>query len=103
MEEGLPKKRVLLWVYGDRLRAEFENVVLAEYRCRYDWKEHKVMDVQDPVFYPSSFISAQQRLIPLSEQEWITSVYQPRAPRRKRQSKELSEASWQLILFELVA
>jgi len=38
IEEGLPRKRVLLWVYGDRLRAEFENVVLVEYRCRYDWK-----------------------------------------------------------------
>ena len=26
IEEGLPKKRVLLWVYGDRKRAEIENV-----------------------------------------------------------------------------
>jgi Winged helix-turn helix len=37
LEEGLPHTRVLLWVSGESLRAAFESVVLAEYRCRYDW------------------------------------------------------------------
>jgi hypothetical protein len=27
-EEGLPKTQVLLWVYGDQLRAMFDNVVV---------------------------------------------------------------------------
>jgi hypothetical protein len=40
VEEGLPQTRVLLWVAGEPLRAVFENVVLAESRCRYDWREH---------------------------------------------------------------
>jgi hypothetical protein len=31
---------VLLWVSGEQLRATFENVVLAEYHCRYDWRGH---------------------------------------------------------------
>jgi hypothetical protein len=30
--------KVLLWVYGEQLRAMFDNVVLAEYRCRYNWQ-----------------------------------------------------------------
>jgi hypothetical protein len=42
MEEGLPRTQVLLWVAGEQLRAMFEHVVLAEYRCRYDWRDHKV-------------------------------------------------------------
>jgi hypothetical protein len=100
IEEGLPKKRVLLWVYGDRLRAEFENVVLAEYRCRYDWKEHKVQEIRDPVLYRTPFASPQQPLIPLSEQEWITTIYRPPTVRRRRRH---SNAEWQLVLFELVA
>ena len=38
VEQGLPKTQVLLWVYGEQLRAMFDNVVLAEYRCRYNWQ-----------------------------------------------------------------
>ena len=99
IEEGLPRKRVLLWVYGDRLRAEFENVVVAEYRCRYDWKERKVQDVRDPILHATPFTSPQLALLPLSEQEWIT-VRRPPVLRRRPRQRELN---WQLVLFELVA
>jgi hypothetical protein len=34
MEEGLPRTQVLLWVAGEQVRALFENVIPAEYRCR---------------------------------------------------------------------
>jgi len=34
VEQGLPKTQVLLWVYGEQLRAMLDNVVLAEYHCR---------------------------------------------------------------------
>ena len=34
VEEGLPCTQVLLWVSGEQLRAVFDHVVLAEYRCR---------------------------------------------------------------------
>ena len=100
IEEGLPHKRVLLWVYGDRLRAEFENVVLAEYRCRYDWKESKIKDLHDPVIYQTPFASPQQDLIPLSEQEWIA-VYRPKSKRAPR-AQPVHSSVWQLVLFELV-
>src|SRR5262249_54560574 len=52
VEEGLPKTRVLLWVYGEQLRAMFDNVVIAEYRCHYDWRTHKVHDIREGSFYP---------------------------------------------------
>jgi hypothetical protein len=32
VEEGLPKTQVLLWVYGEQLRAVLDNVVVAEYQ-----------------------------------------------------------------------
>ena len=41
-----PQTRVLLWVTGEQLRAVFEHVVLAEYRCQYDWREHQVREIQ---------------------------------------------------------
>jgi hypothetical protein len=45
IEEGLPHTQVLLWVSGEQLRAVFEHVVLAEYRCHYDWRARKVTDI----------------------------------------------------------
>ena len=45
-----PKTQVLLWVYGEQLRAVLDNVVLAEYHCRYDWRTTK-----SQIFAPGSF------------------------------------------------
>jgi hypothetical protein len=52
VEEGLPRTQVLLWVSGAQLRAVFEHVVLAEYRCHYDWRARKVTDIREGMFYP---------------------------------------------------
>src|SRR4029450_7557566 len=38
--------RFVLWVYGEQLRAVLDYVVLAEYRCRYDWREHHVKEIR---------------------------------------------------------
>ena len=54
VEQGLPKTQVLLWVSGEQLRAMFDNVVLAEYHCRYDWQSGKVKDIQDGIFHTPS-------------------------------------------------
>ena len=69
VERGLPQTRVLLWVYDEQLRAMFDNVVLAEYRCRYDGKTHQVRDIHGGVFYATQFASPQGLLIPLDPQE----------------------------------
>jgi len=98
LEAGLAHTHVLLWVAGESLRAAFENVILAEYRCRYDWRNRKVKDIQDGVFYPTRFASPQGTLIPLTPQESLV-VYRPQAPRR-RVSRPVTTR--QLLLFELV-
>jgi transposase len=98
VEQGVPKTQVLLWVYGEQLRAVLDNVVLAEYCCRYDWRERKVRDIHDGVFYPTRFASSQGTLIPLNPQESLV-VYRPQAPRR---GPSRSFPAQQLWLFELV-
>lgn len=98
VEEGLPKTQVLLWVYGEHLRAVLDHVVLAEYHCRYDWRARKVKDIRDGVFYPTRFASPQGSLIPLNAQESLV-LYRPSS--RIRQGR-LPFPAQQLWLFELV-
>jgi Homeodomain-like domain len=98
VEAGLPKTRVLLWVYGEQLRAVLDHVILAEYRCRYDWREHHVKDIRDGVFYPTRFASPQGTLIPLTPHESLI-VYRPKPTVRLVQRPVPVQQLW---LFELV-
>jgi hypothetical protein len=98
VEEGLPKTTVLLWVYGEQLRAMLDNVVLAEYHCHYDWQDRQVKDVRDGVFYATRFASPQGSLIPLNAQESLV-LYRPKPLMRQAR---LPFPAQQLWLFELV-
>jgi hypothetical protein len=42
VESGVPQTQVLLWVYDEHVRAVLDNVVLAEYHCRYDGRARQV-------------------------------------------------------------
>jgi len=98
IEEGLPKTRVLLWVYGEQLRAVLDNVVLAEYHCRYEWRPQKVTGIRDGVWYATRVASPQTSLLPVNAQETLV-LYRPRAvPQQTR----LPVSAQQLWLFELV-
>jgi transposase/transposase InsO family protein len=98
VEQGLPKTKVLLWVYGEQLRAVFENVVLAEYHCRYDLREHKIKDIRDGVFHRTQFASPQGSLVPLMPQESLI-LYRPKAAMRQVRLPFPAEQLW---LFELI-
>jgi transposase len=98
VEEGLPKTRVLLWVSGEQLRAVLDNVVLAEYHCRYDWRTRKVTDIRDGVLYATRFASPQTSLLPFNAQETLV-LYRPRPLRHQAR---LPVSAQQLWLFELV-
>jgi transposase InsO family protein len=98
VEQGVPQTQVLLWVYGEQLRAVLDNVVLAEYHCRYDWRTRKVTEIRDGVFYPTRFASPQGALLPLTPQESLV-LYRPQT-RRRQAHKAFS--TQQLVLFELV-
>jgi len=75
-----------------------DHVVLAEYRCRYDWRAQQVTAIHDGVFYPTRFASPQSTLIPLTPQESLI-VYRPKPTMRLVQ---LPAPVQQLWLFELV-
>jgi transposase InsO family protein len=98
VEEGLPQAQVLLWVSGEQLRATFENVVLAEYHCRYDWRDRKVTTVGEGIFYPTRFASGLGTLIPLTAQNSLV-IYRAGSP--KPRVRRPSPAP-QLLLFEVV-
>jgi hypothetical protein len=98
VEQGVPHTQVLLWVYGEQLRAVLDNVVLAEYHCRYNWRTRKVTEIRDGVFYPTRFASPQGTLIPLTPRESLI-LYRPTSPRRPAGERV---ARRQLLLFELV-
>jgi transposase InsO family protein len=98
VEEGLPQTQVLLWVSGEQLRAAFDNVVLAEYHCRYDWRDRQVKDVREGVFHSTRFASPQGTLIPLTPQDSLV-VHQARASRRRVPQQSPAQ---QLVLFEVV-
>jgi hypothetical protein len=98
VEEGLPKTQVLLWVYGNALRALFDTVVLAEYHCRYDLRDRKVKDIRDGSFPPTRFASPQGSLLSLNPQESLI-LYRPRPVMHQAR---LPFPAQQLWLFERV-
>ena len=98
VEEGLPPTQVLLWGYGEQLRATFAPVVLAESHCRDDWRARKVRDLRAGVFYPTRFASPQGALFPLTPQDSLV-VYHTRP--RKHRGPRVSLVP-QLLLFDVV-
>ena len=81
IEEGIPHTHVLLWVYGEELRAVLDHVVLAEDHCRYELRRPKVTELRDGIFYPTRFASPQGALLPLTPRESLV-LYRPRPLRR---------------------
>jgi hypothetical protein len=95
-KQGLPTTPVLLWLSGDQLRAVFDNVVVAEYRCQYDWRIRQVKDIRDGVFYPTRYASSQGALIPFNPRESLV-LYRPQSGRRHARQALPTQ---QLALFE---
>jgi transposase InsO family protein len=95
VDQGLPQKQVLLWVYGQELRAVCEHVLLAEYHCHYDLREGKVTDIRVSQFYPSPFASRleQGSLIERNPFESVV-VYRPKSWRRPAALPLQAEQLW---------
>lgn len=96
--EGLPQTQVVLWVYGNALRALFATVVLAEYHGRYDLRERKVKDIRDGSFPPTCFASTQGALLALNPQESLV-LYRPRPAMHQARLPFPAQPLW---LFERV-
>ena len=44
-EPGLSRQRVAIWVYEGELRIEYQETLLARYRCAYDQRQRRLRDV----------------------------------------------------------
>jgi hypothetical protein len=73
-------------------------MVLAKYRCRYDWRDQKVSGVREGVFQPTHFTSPQGRPITLTPQDSVV-VHHARPPKRRAPRPFVTP---QLLLFEVV-
>jgi transposase InsO family protein len=95
VDQGLPQKQVLLWVYGQELRAVCEQVLVAEYHCHYDLREGKVKDIRISQFYPSPFAARQEQgaLIERNPLESVV-VYRPKSLRRQAARPLCAEQLW---------
>ena len=89
-EQGLSRQRVAIWIYEGELRLEYQETLLARYRCAYDQRQRRLRDVSHPMLYPTAFASPQLELLELDETQWIK-VQQRAASHRRRRVRLLVE------------
>src|SRR5215510_13407760 len=95
-EQGLARQRVAIWIYEGELRIEYQETLLARYRCAYDQRQRRLRDVSHPLLYQTPFASPQLELLELDEAQW-RKVQQRAWYRRPRQVLQMAE---QLLLLD---
>jgi hypothetical protein len=98
-EDGLSRQRVAIWIYEGQLPIEYQQTLLARYRCRYDPRHGRIEEVSGPILYSTSFASKQIELIELDDEQWKKVHQRPSRLYRGRIAK-LPE---QLLLLDLGA
>jgi putative transposase len=96
-EDGLSRKRVSIWIYEGELSIEYQQTLLARYRCMYDPKHRQLQDVREPTLYPTPFASPQLELIELDDAQWIKFQRRPARP----YSRRIAMLPHQLSLIDL--
>lgn len=89
-EQGLSRQRVAIWIYEGELRLEYQETLLARYRCAYDQRQRRLRDVSHPTVYPTVFASPQLELLELDETQWLK-VQQRAAQHRMRRVFQTAE------------
>ena len=64
------RQRVSIWIYEGQLHIEYQQALVARYRCIYDRTHGQLHDVNEPFFYPTPFASPQLELIELDDEQW---------------------------------
>jgi transposase InsO family protein len=82
-EQGLSRHRVAVWIYEGQLHIEYQETLLARYRCTYDERQKRLRAVSHPTLYHTVFASPQLELLELDDTQWIK-VQQRSVPRRLR-------------------
>ncbi len=96
-EDGLSRQRVSIWIYDGALSIEYQQTLLARYRCEYDPKRRQLQDVNEPTLYPTPFASPQLELIELDDEQWIKFQQRP----SRSYSRRIAMLPQQLSLIDL--
>jgi transposase InsO family protein len=98
-EDGLSRQRVSIWIYEGQLRIEYEQTLLARYRCRYNSRQGRLEEVSDPTLYTTSFASNQIELIELDDEQWQKVQQRP----VRSYGRRIANFPEQLLLIDLGA
>jgi transposase InsO family protein len=96
-ESGLSRQRVSIWIYESELSIEYQQTLLARYRCEFDSKHRQLQDVNAPTFYDTPFASPQLELIELDDEQWIKFQRRP----TRHYSRRMAMLPQQLSLIDL--
>ena len=96
-ESGLSRKRVSIWIYEGELGIEYQQTLVARYRCDYDGRRGELQGVSEPRLYTMAFTSPQLELIELDDEQWVK--FQRRPP--KTYTKRTAMFGQQLSLLDL--
>jgi hypothetical protein len=84
-EQGLPGKRVAVWLYREHLTVAFVDEPLAEYRVVYEPDAQRMKAVAEMHRYTTPFRSPQLILFVLGDTDWLRVLRLPEyRPRRAR-------------------
>ena len=98
-EDGLSRQRVSIWIYEGQLRIEYDQTLLARYRCRYNPRQGRLEEVSDPTLYTTSFASNQIELIELDDEQWQKVQQRP----ARSYGRRIANLPEQLLLIDLGA
>jgi hypothetical protein len=82
-ERGLARRRVTLWFYQDRLHVEYQQTLLARYRCRLERRSTKLCKISHPKLYATPFASPQLELLELDDAQWTKIARRPEYVKRR--------------------
>ena len=92
-------KRVSIWIYEGELSIEYQQTLVARYRCEYDPKHRQLQDVSEPTLYDTPFASPQLELIELDDEQWMKFQQRP----ARHYSRRIAMLPQQLSLLDLGA
>src|SRR5947209_4138681 len=87
-EEGLARRQIVLWLYGDTLTLEYANAPLSQYTVDYQPDKKHFRRVREPRRFETPYQSPQQHLWEPDSIEWHLAQRLPDyAPRHFRKHK----------------
>jgi hypothetical protein len=93
VEQGLSRKRVSIWLHKGHLQIEYQQTLLAQYRCQSN-RQQRLKHVSHPTLYGTPFTSPQLEFFELDDEHWKKIFPRP----YQRHPRSVAEENTQLSL-----